>query len=102
MTQVSASAPALSNNTRDASFMKGVEKAAKEFEAVFLSEMFSHMHSGLDTDPMFGGGRGEKIFRSMLVNEYAKNLAHGPGVGIAAHIQRAMIDMQQKANGAAQ
>jgi len=78
---------------------KAVEKAAKDFEAVFLSEMFSHMFEGSETNSVFGGGKGEKMFKGMMINEYAKNLAHGKGVGISAQIGRAMIDMQQKAHG---
>jgi flagellar protein FlgJ len=77
-----------------------VKKAAKEFEGVFLNEMFSHMFDGVGDDPVFGGGRGEKMFKSMMVNEYAKKLASGRGVGISDQIQKAMIEMQQKMNGA--
>lgn len=98
MTTIAATAPTLNNPAA----MKAVDHAAREFESVFLSEMFSHMFSGLDTNPVFGGGKGEKMFRGMMINQYAKNIAHGPGVGIAAHIQRAMIEMQQKINGGAQ
>ena len=71
-------------------------EAAKEFEAVFLSEMFSHMFEGLPVDPMFGGGGGEKMFRGMLVQEYAKNMAQGRGIGIADQLQKFMIQMQEK------
>lgn len=76
-----------------------VKKAAQDFEAVFLSEMFSHMFQGVEADPEFGGGRGEKMFKDMLVNEYGKAVAHGRGIGISAQIQKTMIEMQQKANG---
>jgi Rod binding domain-containing protein len=71
-------------------------EAAKEFEAVFLSQMFSHMFEGLDVNPTFGGGAGERMFRGMLVQEYAKNMAHQKGVGIADQLQKMMIQMQEK------
>ena len=71
-------------------------EAAKEFEAVFLSQMFSHMFEGLEVNPMFGGGQGDKMFRSMLTQEYAKNMAQHRGVGIADGLQKMMIQMQEK------
>lgn len=72
------------------------KEAAKDFEAVFLSEMFSHMFEGLDVDPMFGGGQGEKMFRGMLVQQYGKIMAQGKGIGIADQLQKMMIQMQAK------
>ena len=71
--------------------------AAKDFEAVFISEMFSHMFEGLDVDPMFGGGQGEKMFRGMLVQQYGKMMANnGQGIGIGDQLQKMMIQMQEK------
>ena len=70
--------------------------AAQDFEAVFLSEMFSHMFEGLNVDPMFGGGSGEKMFRSMMVQEYGKMMAKGGGIGISDQLQKMMIQMQAK------
>ena len=70
--------------------------AAKEFEAVFLAQMFSHMFEGLEVNPMFGGGQGEKMFRSMLTQEYAKDMAQHRGARIADELQKMMIQMQEK------
>lgn len=73
--------------------------AAKEFEAMFMSEMFSHMFEGVETDPMFGGGGGEKMFRSMLIQEYGKIMSKGKGIGISDQIQKFMLQTQEKAKG---
>lgn len=70
--------------------------AAKDFEAVFLSEMFSHMFEGIEPNPMFGGGSGEKMFRSMMIQEYGKNMAKHGGIGISDQLQKMMIQMQEK------
>lgn len=75
--------------------MKQLDETAKQFEAMFVSEMMSHMFEGLETDPMFGGGHGEEMFRSMLVQEYGKLAAQGPGLGISGQIKAMMIEMQQ-------
>lgn len=73
--------------------------AAKEFEAVFVSEMMSHMFEGIETDPVFGGGGGEDMFRSMLIQEYGKQMSKGPGIGISDQLQKQMIEMQQHIRG---
>jgi flagellar protein FlgJ len=69
--------------------------AAKDFEAVFISEMMSHMFEGISSDPMFGGGSGEDMFHGMLVQEYGKEMAKGQGIGISDALQKMMIQMQQ-------
>jgi len=74
-----------------------LEKAAQEFEAVFISEMMKPMFAGIKTDGTFGGGKGEEVFRSMLVQEYGKNIAQTRSLGIADHIKAAMIQMQEQA-----
>lgn len=70
--------------------------AAKEFEAVFVSQMLSHMFEGVGNDPMFGGGHGQDMFRSMLLQEYGKKMASGKGIGISDQMQKMMIQMQQQ------
>lgn len=74
--------------------LQGIDKSAQEFEGMFLAEMLSHMFEGVEVDPEFGGGHGEEMFRSMLVQEYGKEIAKGPGLGIAANVKQAMIAAQ--------
>ena len=69
--------------------------AAKEFEAVFLSQMLQHMFAGIKTDKVFGGGPGEDIYRSMMVEEYGKVLAQSGGVGITDAVMREIIRIQE-------
>lgn len=73
-----------------------IKDAAQQFEAVFLGEMFSHMFDSVKVDPMFGGGQGEKMFRSMLVQEYGKEMAKGQGIGISSQLQKMMLQMQEQ------
>ncbi len=72
-----------------------VKKAADNFEAMFLSQMFSHMFDSIEVDPMFGGGHGEQMFRSLLVNEYGKSIVKAGGIGISEHLQRDMLRLQE-------
>lgn len=68
--------------------------AAQDFEAVFISQMLEHMYAGIETDGMFGGGNSEKIYRSMLIEEYGKGIARTGGIGLADALQRQILEMQ--------
>ena len=70
-------------------------EAAKEFEAVFLSQMLQHMFAGIKTNNVFGGGPGEDMYRSMMVNEYGKVLAQSGGVGVTDAVMREIIRIQE-------
>ena len=72
-----------------------IEKAAQDFEAVFLSQMLEPMFAGISTDGPFGGGPSEGIFRSMMLQEYGKVLAKHGGIGLSDSIKRDMMRMQE-------
>ncbi len=72
-----------------------VRRAAEEFEAVFISQMMAPMFEGLETDEMFGGGPGEDIYRSVLIEEYGKSIARAGGIGLSDAIQREIIRLQE-------
>lgn len=69
-------------------------KAAQEFEAVALAEMLRPMFESLDTDGLGGGGSGERMFRPMLVDQYAQRLAERGGIGIADAVLKELLRMQ--------
>ena len=70
-------------------------KAAKEFESFFVSQMVQHMFEGVKTDSMFGGGHGEEMFRSQLIDQYGKMVAARGGLGIADSVVRSMLHQQE-------
>ncbi len=70
-------------------------KAAKEFESFFVSQMVQHMFGGIKADGMFGGGHGEEMFRSQLIDQYGKMVAARGGLGIADSVVRSMIQQQE-------
>jgi flagellar protein FlgJ len=69
--------------------------AAKEYESVFISQFLGSMFSGIKTDENTGGGQGEEMFRSLMVNEYAKSLTARGGFGLATHMQAELLKHQQ-------
>lgn len=72
-----------------------VAKAAQQFAGMFMSQMFTHMFEGVGQDKMFGGGQGEEMFRSVLVDEYGKAAAKSPNLGITNNIMHALIAQQE-------
>jgi peptidoglycan hydrolase FlgJ len=71
-------------------------KSARQFEAQFVSQMFGHMFEGIKTDRMFGGGSGEEMFRSLMLDEYGKMVANrGNGIGIATQVQKMLLQHQE-------
>lgn len=75
--------------------MAEVDKAAEEFESVFLSQMLQHMFNGVDINPMGEGGNGDEIYKSMLIDEYAKLMSRTGGIGVASHVKREMLALQE-------
>ena len=49
-----------------------------------------------DTDGPFGGGAGERAFKPMMVNEIAKQMAHGGGLGLAEPVYQQMLRLQEQ------
>ncbi len=74
--------------------LQQIEDAAQDFEAVFLSEMMKPMFESVEVDAIFGGGKGEEVFRSFLVQEYGKIIAASGQVGLAHPVKDALIKMQ--------
>ncbi len=53
------------------------------------------MFSGISTDGPTGGGEGEEMFRSMMVEQYAKGIEGQGGFGIAAQMKAELLKHQQ-------
>ncbi len=71
-----------------------IEESAREFEAVFVAEMLKPMFEGIETNEMFGGGKGEEIFRGMMIQEFGKNIASQDSIGIQSQVKNKLIELQ--------
>jgi len=72
------------------------KKAAKAFEGTFISEFMGQMFEGIPTDGEFGGGEGEDMFRSLLTDEYGKQINAAGGFGLSDAITRQLLHSQEK------
>ncbi|MEM6812217.1 MAG: rod-binding protein [Pseudomonadota bacterium] len=98
-TQGDASAKA--DKAKNAAALKqeaALDRAAQEFEAMFMAQMLKPMFEGLEVDKTFGGGKGEEIFRGFMIQEYGKIIAETGQLGIADAVKEELIRMQGSVN----
>lgn len=71
------------------------KKVSQQFEGVLISQMLNDMFAGVKTDGMFGGGPGEEMFRSLMIDEYGKQVAAQGGLGLADTVTRELLKRQE-------
>ena len=82
-------------NTKAQAALKSKSKAAAEnFESMFLSNMFNEMFAGVDGDGPMGGAGALKVWRSFMVDQFAKSLAKAGGIGLAPHVYDTLLKQQ--------
>jgi flagellar protein FlgJ len=72
-----------------------IDKTAASFENVFISQMLGSMFSGISTDGLTGGGQGEEMFRSLMIDQYSAGIEKQGGLGLAASVKSTMLKMQE-------
>jgi flagellar protein FlgJ len=75
-------------------------RTAQDFEAQALGALLAPMFEGLDTKGPFTGGSGEAQWRPMLVDAIARDIARGPGLGIADAVLREINRLREATQGA--
>ena len=76
-----------------------IDKAAQDFEAMFATQLLQPMFSTVHVDETFGGGHGEEVMRSFLLQEYGKIIAKTGRLGIASQVKTEMLRAQEAAKG---
>ncbi len=79
-----------------------IDKSAQDFEAMFATQMLQPMFEGVGVDPTFGGGHGEEVMKSFMLQEYGKIIAKTGKLGIAHQVKTEMLRIQEderKRNG---
>lgn len=70
-------------------------EAAEGFAAFFLTQTLESMFSGIGSDALFGGGSGEGIYRSLMLQQYGKAMARAGGLGITDTVQKQILQLQE-------
>ena len=72
-------------------------QTARDFESMFVTRMLESASMGLKTKGSFFGGNGEAQFRSLLNEQYGKEITKQGGFGIADAVLGQMLRMQEAA-----
>lgn len=76
------------------------KKLAEELTSVFLGKSFEMMFGDLiNGDTLLGGGKSEKIWRSMMIDEYAKEMSKTGSFPLTDSLTKQIIKMQGEKNG---
>jgi peptidoglycan hydrolase FlgJ len=75
---------------------QSIDKVAEDFEAFFAGAYFEQMFSGIQPDSITGGGEGESMFRSLMIQEYGKAVAKQRVLGIADVVKRQLLQLQEQ------
>jgi flagellar protein FlgJ len=86
--------PALKGTGISPAAVSKARATSQDFEAMFLTSMFGQMMNNVGEGP-FSGGQAAKTWRSLLTDQYAKNVAKSGGVGIADAVYRQLIAQQE-------
>lgn len=78
-----------------AATLAAAKKAGKDYESVFISEFMGEMFNGISTDGPFGGGQGEQMFRSLMMDQYGKEIASRGGFGLSDAITKQLLSHQE-------
>lgn len=70
-----------------------LQRAAEEFEAVFLGQMLAGLTEGLAPDGILGGP--DDPFAAMLRDEYARLISRKGGIGVADAVLRELMRAQE-------
>ena len=74
-----------------------INETAKEFEAVFLSEMLTLTFKDVSFDPSSqDSGSSQDVYKSFMLQEYGKVLAERGGVGLAESVRTELLDLQTR------
>lgn len=72
------------------------EQAARDFESLFLGQMMQIMLSeNMPEDTLSGDPESDEIYRGWMADEYGKMITQRGGIGIADHVKRQLLMLQE-------
>ena len=75
----------------------GARKSAENFASFFITQSLESMFSEVSPNSLFGGGQGETVYRSLMLQEYGKVVSRADGLGIVDAVQREILRLQEAA-----
>lgn len=81
-TILSSSRQTIDPETAKARDLKSLRESTREFEALFINEMFKAMRKAVPDGGLIEKNMTEDIFREMMDMELARSASSGPGIGL--------------------
>jgi len=81
-TILSASKPQLDQNLKKAHDLEALRQSTREFEALYINEMFKAMRKTIPEGGLIEKGMGQDIYQEMIDMERARNASEGKGIGL--------------------
>jgi len=75
--------------------MDQINKTSQDFEAVFIGQMVQQMFGESVGNEAFGSEETSDIYKSMMMNEFGKQIAKSGGIGIADTIKKELLKLQE-------
>jgi Rod binding domain-containing protein len=72
-----------------------VEKAAKDFESLFIAQMVEQMFGESIGEEAFGDEESGEVYKNLMTQEYGKIIADGGGIGIASYVKTELLRLQE-------
>jgi Rod binding domain-containing protein len=72
-----------------------VEKA-KDFESLFVAQMLKHLFADVGEEAnLFGDAETSDIYKEWMVEQYGKLITDAGGIGVADHVQKELLKLQE-------
>ena len=76
-----------------------LDAACAQMESLFLHQLLQKMRATVDKTDLFGGGRAEELYTTMLDGEIAANLSRAGGIGLARMLQQQLESADMPGGG---
>lgn len=78
-----------------------IKKQADDFETMFLEQMTDKLFATTGEEgPLGENGTGGDVYRSMMTQEYARQIQRAGGIGLSSQIMSQMLQVQEQAGAA--
>jgi Rod binding domain-containing protein len=74
-----------------------MQQACEDFESLLINQMLQQMRQTVPHNELFGGGRAEQLYTSMLDGELAKTMSHQRGIGLSPMLFQQLKSISDKA-----
>lgn len=81
--RLEANAPRTEDSSLSAEQREKLQEVAQQFEAVFINQMVGAMRKSVQNGGLIPESQGEKVYKSMLDNEYAAKMAESRQFGLS-------------------